>query len=82
VRAVADSSSRVPRRRTLVDAPPAARAARAFMVALGVSQSQLAAQLGIDGGTLSHLLNGRLPHRADLMQKVWVALTASTEARG
>jgi hypothetical protein len=46
------------------------------MAVLDVSQTQLAAQLDIDGGTLSNLLNGHLPHRADLMQKVWEALTA------
>lgn len=46
------------------------------MAVLDVSQTQLAAQLDIDGGTLSNLLNGRLPHRADLMWELWVALTA------
>jgi hypothetical protein len=48
------------------------------MAVLGVSQTQLAAQLRIDGGTLSNLLHGHLPHRADLMQELWVALTASS----
>ena len=54
------------------------RAVRVLLAAKEMSQRDLAARTGIDMGTLSRLLNGRLHHRVDLWRQVWIAVTSSS----
>ena len=64
---------------------PEALAVDVLCAVHGCSHATLAAQIDTDGPTLCHLLAGRLPHRLDLWQKVWLALlapTSSTAERG